>query len=130
MPLVRIGMIQGKTAEYRRAVSDAIHRALIDAIKIPPQDRFQLLTEHRPEDLIYDDSYLGITRSPDVLLIQITLSTGRSLEVKKALFARIAELLAKSPGVRKEDVFVSLLDTARVSELTLPSDYLSKTVIL
>ena len=52
MPLVRIGMIQGKTAEYRRAVCDAIHRAVVDAIKIPPQDRFQLLSEHRPEELI------------------------------------------------------------------------------
>ena len=113
MPLVRIGMIEGKTAEYRRAVCDAIHRALVDAIKIPPHDRFQLLSEHRPEELIYDDSYLGISRSPDVLLIQITLSTGRSVEMKKALFARIAELLAKSPGVRKEDVFVSLSEVAK-----------------
>ena len=113
MPLVRIGMVEGKTAEYRRAVCDAIHRALVDAIKIPPQDRFQLLGEHRPEELIYDDSYLGISRSPDVLLIQITLSTGRSVEMKKALFARIAELLAKSPGVRKEDVFVSLIEVAK-----------------
>jgi len=113
MPLVRIGMIQGKTAEYRRAVCDAIHRALVDAIKIPPQDRFQLLSEHRPEELIYDDSYLGISRSPDVLLIQITLSTGRSVEMKKTLFARIAQLLANSPGVRKEDVFVSLIEVAK-----------------
>jgi len=113
MPLVRIGMIEGKTAEYRRAVCDSIHRALVDAIKIPPQDRFQLLSEHRPEELIYDDSYLGISRSPDMLLIQITLSTGRSVEMKKALFARIAELLAKSPGVRKEDVFVSLVEVAK-----------------
>ena len=113
MPLVRIGMIEGKTAEYRRAVCDAIHRALVDAIKIPPQDRFQLLSEHRPEELIYDDSYLGISRSPNVLLIQITLSTGRSVEMKKALFARIAELLANSPGVRKEDVVVSLIEVAK-----------------
>jgi len=113
MPLVRIGMIQGKTAEYRRAVCDGIHRALVDAIKIPPQDRFQILSEHRAEELIYDDSYLGISRSPDVLLVQITLSTGRSVEMKKALFARIAELLAKSPGVRKEDVFVSLIEVAK-----------------
>ncbi len=113
MPLVRIGMIHGKTAEYRSAVCDAIHRALVDAIKIPLQDRFQLLSEHRPEELIYDDSYLGISRSPDVLLIQITLRTGRSIEMKKALFARIAELLAKSPGVRKEDVFVSLIEVAK-----------------
>ncbi len=113
MPLVRIAMIQGKTAEYRRAVCDAIHRALVETINVPEKDRFQLVSEHRPEDLIYDDSYLGISRSPNVLLIQITLSIGRTVEARKALFARVAELLAKSPGVRKEDVFVSLVEVAK-----------------
>ena len=113
MPLVRIAMRQGKSAEYRRAVCDAIHRGLVETINVPPKDRFQLLSEHRPDELIYDDSYLGISRSPDVLLIQITLSAGRTVELKKALFARIAELLAKSPGMRKEDVFVSLIEVAK-----------------
>jgi hypothetical protein len=104
MPLVRISLSRGKTLEYRRAVADSIHRALVDAIKIPGKDRFQIITEHESNDLIYDPTYLDIPRSDDVLLVQITLSVGRSVEVKKALYARMVELLATSPGIRKQDL--------------------------
>jgi len=85
----------------------------VDAIKIPEKDRFQIVTEHSAGDLIYDPSYLDIQRSDDVLLVQITLSAGRSVEIKKALYARMVELLAKSPGIRKEDLFVSLVEVAK-----------------
>jgi phenylpyruvate tautomerase PptA (4-oxalocrotonate tautomerase family) len=113
MPLVRISLRQGKSAEYRRAVADSIHRALVETINVPEKDRFQIITEHTPEDLIYDPSYLDIARSDDVLLVQITISAGRSLELKKALYARMVGLLAESPGIRKQDLFVSLVEVAK-----------------
>jgi len=113
VPLVRISLRSGKSRQYRRAIADSIHRSLVDAIKIPEKDRFQIVTEHAAGDLIYDPSYLDIPRSDDVLLVQITLSTGRSVEVKKALYARMVELLAESPGIRKEDLFVSLVEVAK-----------------
>ncbi|HKD43463.1 MAG TPA: tautomerase family protein [Myxococcaceae bacterium] len=113
MPLVRISLRQGKSAEYRRAVADSIHRALVETINVPEKDRFQIITEHAPEDLIYDPSYLDIARSDDVLLVQITISAGRSLEMKKALYARMVGLLAESPGIRKQDLFVSLIEVAK-----------------
>jgi 4-oxalocrotonate tautomerase len=113
MPLVRISLRQGKSAEYRRAVADSIHRALVETINVPEKDRFQIITEHAPEDLIYDPSYLDIARTDDVLLVQITISTGRSIELKKALYARMAGLLAESPGIRKQDLFVSLIEVAK-----------------
>jgi hypothetical protein len=106
-------MRSGKKPEYRRAVADSIHRALVETIKIPEKDRFQIISEHAPSDLIYDPSYLDISRSDDVLLVQVTLSTGRSVELKKALYARMVELLAASPGIRKQDLFVSLVDVAK-----------------
>jgi len=113
MPLVRISLRQGKSAEYRRAVADSIHRALVETINVPEKDRFQIITEHAPEDLIYAPSYLDIARSDDVLLVQITISAGRSLEMKKALYARMVGLLAESPGIRKQDLFVSLIEVAK-----------------
>jgi phenylpyruvate tautomerase PptA (4-oxalocrotonate tautomerase family) len=112
MPLVRIALRKGKSPEFRRAVADAIHRAMVETIKIPEQDRFQIITEHDEAGLIYDPSYLGISRSQGVLVIQIALSAGRSVEVKKALYARIAQLL-QEPGVRPEDVFVNLVEVAK-----------------
>ena len=113
MPLVRVALRKGKSPEYRRALSNSIHRAMVETIKVPEQDRFQIITEHDADSLIYDPSYLGISRSDGVVLIQIALSAGRTLEVRKALFARIAERLREGPGVRPEDVFVSLVEVAK-----------------
>ena len=113
MPLVRIALRKGKSPEYRRAISNSIHRAMMETIKIPEQDRFQIVTEHDDSGLLYDPSYLGISRSDDVVLIQITLSAGRTVEVRKALFARIAQLLREAPGIRPEDVFVNLVEVAK-----------------
>jgi 4-oxalocrotonate tautomerase len=113
MPLVRIALRKGTKPEFRRAISDSVHRAMVEAIKVPEQDRFQVITEHDESGLIYDPSYLGISRSDGVVLIQITLNAGRTLELKKALFARIAQLLSEAPGVRREDVFVSLVEVPK-----------------
>jgi len=113
MPLVRIALRKGTSPEFRRAVGSSIHRALVESIKIPEQDRFQVITEHDESGLIYDPSYLGISRTDGVILIQITLNAGRTVEARKALYARIAQLLRESPGVRPEDVFVSLVEVPK-----------------
>jgi 4-oxalocrotonate tautomerase len=113
MPLVRVALRKGKSPQYRRAVSDSIHRAMVETIKVPEPDKFQIVTEHDDSGLIYDPSYLGISRSDDVLLIQITLNAGRTQEAKKALYARLVQLLRESPGVRPEDVLVNLVEVAK-----------------
>ena len=93
MPLVRIDLRAGKSTDYRRAIGDQVHRALVETIDIPPLDRFQVIAEHGAEGLIYDPTYLDIERTDDVIFIQIALSAGRTVEQKRALFARIAALL-------------------------------------
>jgi 4-oxalocrotonate tautomerase len=108
MPLVRISMREGKSSQYRRAIADGVHGALMEAASVPELDRFQILTEHAPADLIYDPTYLGVNRSDDIVMIQITLNT-RTQAVKVALYQGIAERLAKNPGVRPQDVLVSLV---------------------
>ncbi len=108
MPLVRIAFREGKTATYRRAVADGVHAALLESASVPEQDRFQVLTDHAPADLIYDPSYLGINRSDDIVVIQITLNQ-RTQQVKLALYQSIAAKLAKNPGVRPQDVLISLV---------------------
>ncbi|HSD21236.1 MAG TPA: tautomerase family protein [Anaeromyxobacter sp.] len=113
MPLVRISLRAGKPAAHRIAIADAVHRAMVETINVPAQDRFQIVTEHDAAGLIYDPSYLGISRTDDLVVVQITLNAGRTVEMKKALYARIAELLATSPGVRREDVLVSLVEVAK-----------------
>jgi 4-oxalocrotonate tautomerase len=112
MPFVRISLREGTTPEYRKAIADGVHQAMIDAMAIPPQDRFQVISEYKGEDLIYDPDYLGVKRSDKVVFVQITLSVGRKPGQKRALFARMAELLAKSPALRPEDLLVSLVETS------------------
>ena len=113
MPLVRIDVMEGKPKEFLEKVSAAVHRALVEAIAVPPDDRFQIVTEHRKEQFIYDQQYLKIPRSDGLIIIQATISAGRSIELKKALFQRITTLLNQELGVRKEDVFINLVEVAK-----------------
>ena len=113
MPLVRIDALDATSEVELRTISDGVHRALVETIGIPPEDRFHVLSRRRAGELVYDAGYLGIRRTDRVLFVQITLTAGRSLEQKKALFAAIARLLSESPGVRPEDVFVNLVEVAR-----------------
>ena len=113
MPLVRISLLSGKPESHKRKVSEAVHRALVETIAIPAQDRFHIITEHGAADFIYDPEYLNIRRTNDLVIVQITLSAGRTLEVRKSLYRRIAELLNQETGLRKEDVFINLVETAK-----------------
>ena len=113
MPLVRISLLKGKPASYRRKLGDAVHQAMVETIDVPAKDRFQLITEHDPEDFIYDREYLGIARSRDLVIIQLTISAGRSLALKRALFRSIAERLAAAVQLRHEDVLINLVETAK-----------------
>jgi len=113
MPLVRITLAEGKSSEYRRAIGDGVHRAMVETANVPAADRFQSVHEVKAEDLVWDPDYLGQHRTADVAFIQITLNAGRTVEVKKALYARIADELARSPGLRREDVLVSLVEVAK-----------------
>ena len=112
MPLARISLVKGQPAALRRSIGDAVHRALVETIDVPARDRFQLLTEHEPGDLVYDSEYLGIARSDNIVIVQITLSTGRSLEKKRKLYRRIAHNLGEL-GVRREDVWINLVEVAK-----------------
>ena len=112
MPLVRISLLKGRPAELRRKIGDAIHRALVEAIDVPPRDRFQILTEHEPGDLVYDSEYLGIARTDQIVIVQITLSAGRTLAQKRSLFRRIADHLA-ALGLRREDAWINLVEVAK-----------------
>jgi len=112
MPLVRISVIRGKSAAPLPDLGNAVHQALVEAVGVPAQDRFQVLSEHASGELVYDPSYLGIERSDGIVIVQITFSAGRSLEQKRALYRRIAERLSDL-GVRPADVWVNLVEVAR-----------------
>lgn len=113
MPLVRISLLPGKPDSYLQKIGDVVHRAMVETINVPAQDRFQLITEHAKAHFIYDPSYLNIRRTDDLIIIQITLNLGRTTELKKALYKRIAEQLAQELKVRKEDVLINLVEVPK-----------------
>ncbi len=113
MPLVRIDLRAGRSAEEKRAIGDAIQRAMIEHLNVPERDRFQIITEHQPEHLVYDPGYLNVERTDDVVMIQVVLSSGRTTEQKRAFYARVAELLHEHPGMRPQDVIINLVEDTR-----------------
>ena len=113
MPLVRIDLIRGKSAEYRKTVGEIVYDAMRDLINVPKDDKFQIITEHAPEDLNFAESYLGNTYSQDIIFIQITLNAGRSVEMKKAFYKRIADELNAQLKVRRDDVWINLVEVAK-----------------
>lgn len=108
MPLVRIAMQAGKSAAYRRAVADAVHAAIVEAGNVPALDRFQIISEHPADGFVYDTQYLGIERSDDLVMIQITLNQ-RTQPVKLAIYRAICDRLTRNPGLRAQDVLISLV---------------------
>ncbi len=113
MPLVRIDLHKGKDAAYRRTLGEIVYQALVTATGVPEHDRFQTITEHDPDNFLFDRSYLGIERSDDFVVIQITFNAGRTLEQKKALYKAIAEGLHEALGLRLEDVFINLVEVPK-----------------
>ena len=113
MPLVRVSLRRGKSDDYKRAIGDGVYRAMREAFNVPEEDRFVVVSEHFESEFQFSKTYLDIARSDDLVIIQITANNTRTVEQKKALFARIADLLSVNPGLRKEDVFVSVVDVPK-----------------
>lgn len=113
MPIARIDLPAGKTVEYRRAVGDIVYEAMITALNVPKDDRFQVIAEHAAADLIIDPNYLGIHRTANAIVIQVTLNEGRTLEVKKAFYKARADGLHLRLGLRREDVMINLVEVKK-----------------
>ena len=113
MPLVRIDLVQGKSAEYRRAIGGVVYEAMVDVLKAPKGDRFQVIAEYPADALIADENYLGIRRTQDCVFIQLTLNIGRSVGQKKAFYKAVADTLHARLGLRPEDVFINLIEVQK-----------------
>ncbi|HZF33354.1 MAG TPA: tautomerase family protein [Candidatus Angelobacter sp.] len=113
MPLVHISLLAGKPPAYLRAIADGVHRALHEAYDAPPDDRFQLIHQRQPGELIYDADYLGIHRTDDIVILHIVAGKWRDIPTKQAFYKRVVELLAEKPGLRPQDVQIVLSPNER-----------------
>ncbi len=132
MPFIRIDLIEGQHSTAGvRAISDAVHTAIMEHFNAPARDRFQIITEHKPQHLIYDPHYLEIDRTDSIVFIQVFLLEGRTTEQKRSFYARVVELLQENPGLRPQDVFIVLVENTlanwsfgngRAQPLEIPRD--------
>ncbi|MGA2901719.1 MAG: tautomerase family protein [Candidatus Acidiferrales bacterium] len=113
MPIARVDLVQGKSADYRKAIGEVIYDAMIKTINVPKDDRFQVITEHPAEGLIFDPTYLGIHRTADCIFIQVTLNEGRTVEMKRAFYKAIADGLHDRLKLRREDVVINLVEVKK-----------------
>jgi len=113
MPITRIALRRGKPAAYRAAIMEGVYAAMRESFDVPEDDRFMIITQHEEDEFVYGKHYLGIDRSDDLTIIQLTVSNTRTAEQKKALLARICEKLGDNPGLRPQDVFINLVEVAK-----------------
>ena len=114
MPLVRITIPKGKTAEQRKAIWQGVHTALVETFDVPNDDFFQIITEAAPQtEIVHTASYLGIGYTNDLVMMQITVSDTRTVEQKKQLYRRIVDRLSENPGLRREDIFINLVEVKK-----------------
>jgi 4-oxalocrotonate tautomerase len=114
MPLVRIDLSKSAPAERIRIASEAVYKAMIEVANVPVQDKFQVVTRHESDEIIYpQEGYLGMRYSPDLIIIQVTWVAGRSVDVKKRFFRSIADEIHERAKMRKEDIWISLVDSSR-----------------
>jgi phenylpyruvate tautomerase PptA (4-oxalocrotonate tautomerase family) len=112
MPLVKVYVRKNRTVAELRAIGDCIHAALGAQANVPPDDRFHILNRLDRDQIVADPSYGGVSRSEDIVIVEITLNAGRTVEIKTALYAAIARRL-ESLGIRPDDVVISLIEVTK-----------------
>lgn len=113
MPLVRISVAKGTSADTKRGISDAVHNSLLSTFNVPAADKFQTITEHGPDDYILTPEYLGISYTSNMVIIQIFANEGRTLDMKKALYRSIASRIAETTSIPASDVFINLVEVKK-----------------
>ena len=110
MPVARIDLLEGKTAEFKTQLGELVYESMLETIGIPEEDKFVIVNDLKAEELIFSTNYLGVDRTEGIVIIQITMNEGRTTEVKKALYKTVADKLNNQLDIRKEDVFINLVE--------------------
>jgi 4-oxalocrotonate tautomerase len=113
MPLVRIDVDASTTPELRQTIGDIVYNAMTSVAKVPANDKFMIVSTHSAGDLVFPkEGYLGIQYTAGIVFIQITWNAGRTTEVKKALYRKVADDIHDKTGIRKQDVWIGLVEVA------------------
>jgi len=113
MPFTRISLRAGKSAAYKEAIFTSVYESMRETFAIAEGDRFMVAQDFAASDFTYHPTYLDMNRTDDVVVIEITCNNTRTVDQKKALYQRIAERLAKDPGINSDDLIICLVEVAK-----------------
>jgi hypothetical protein len=113
MPLVRIDIDASTSPETVSSICDAVYDAMTSTAKVPAHDKFMVVSKHEADDLVFpQEGYLGVKYTPGIVFIQITWNVGRTTDVKKAFYRKVADDIHGKTGIRKEDVWINLVEVS------------------
>lgn len=113
MPLVRIDLDSASSPELRQTICDIVYDAMTTTAKVPIDDKFMIVSTHPAGDLVFPkEGYLGIRYTAGIVFIQVTWNAGRTTDVKKAFYRKVADDIHDKTGIRKEDVWISLVEVS------------------
>ena len=110
MPVTRTAIRDGKPPEYKQALMDEIYETMRETVAIKEGDRFMAISEHRSHEFAYG-AFLDVDRSDDLVQIQVFWAPGKTVAAKRAMYRRMVERLGSNPGVRAEDVPISVVES-------------------
>ncbi len=108
MPLLRFDLVEGRSPSELQALLDAAHAAMLQAFRVPPGDRYQIVHEHPAAHMIAEDTGLGISRTEQRVILQVT-TRARSREMKQDFYRLLCESLQERCGIAPTDVIVSMV---------------------
>ncbi len=108
MPLLRFDLVEGRTDAELKTLLDAAHEAMLESLKVPARDRYQIVHEHKASRMIIEDTGLDIPRTEKIVMLQVT-SRPRSEEAKTAFYRLLTEKLEAGCGIKPTDVMVNFV---------------------
>jgi len=115
MPLVKVNLLRGRSAEEKDSIAASIHSALVSTLGVPEGDRYQLFNEYDGESFRHTSGYLGMTYTDQLLIIEMTFLEGRDDELKKSLLAEMNRNLVAAGVVGGYYVFVLITEIGRAN---------------
>ena len=109
MPLATIHVLEGRYDERRLGnVSKAVQDALINILKIPSDDFFQIIHEHPRNRFLHTPSFLGMKYSDDFIVLEVAFISGRPKETRLALLKELNQRIVAGAGISPDDVMIQL----------------------
>lgn len=113
MPLVKINLRERKETGLGKKIGEVVYRTMRETLNVPPNDNFQVITEHKADGLVYDSDYLGVSRTNEIVFVEIVLNEGRTVETKQKFYKAAADGLHDELGLRREDVLIVLVEVKK-----------------